>query len=154
MNSAIVQIKSGKVVDGSGIVSILKYLKDGQYRFTIKRFTGRKSMAQLGYLWAGIVARFAEQYGCDEAGAYALLMFHCNKKPVVNKKSGEIEYVPYTLSRIDKSEMCEVIDRCIRWAAESGYVIETAEEYLERKRIAGIEEWKSNNLQTERNKER
>jgi hypothetical protein len=110
-------------------------LADRRVVVSVKRFSGRKTTAQLGYFFSAIIQRASKEYGCQPKEMYALLMDACNKKPVVNQKTGEIVYVSFGLSTNDKFETAQTIDRCIQFLAEQGICVETPEEFFERKKI-------------------
>lgn len=136
MNSIIGTVKNGKVIYDKGLMQvIIAPLEGSRIEITIKKFSGKKTISQLGYIFGGIVGHAAKEYGCLPQEMYSLLMSECNKKPVVNKKTGEIAYVPFGLSSNDKFETAQVIDRAIRYLAENGICVETPDEYLQRRKI-------------------
>jgi hypothetical protein len=109
------------------------------------RYSGKKSKEQLGYAFAGIVdfaAKHLHGGGYTRNEMYAILMDRCNKRPVLNRKTGELERLSVGLSHCGKYETAQVIDEAIGWLASEGCTVESPEEYKARK--AELEKLKSN----------
>jgi hypothetical protein len=117
-----------------------------QVLISYERYSGRKTKSQLGFFFSGIVDFAANNlhgggYSKDEM--YAILMDRCNKKPVINRKTGEIERLAVGLSKNDKYKTSLVIDEAIRWLASEGCNVESPEE--RRKRLDELEKLRIDN---------
>ena len=99
---------------------------------TVSRFSGKKTREQLGYYFGGIVEFAAKNLhggGYTKEEAYYLIMEHCSKRPVTNKRTGETCLRAMRLSELDKFRTAQLIDEAIIWLASEGCVVETPEEY-------------------------
>jgi len=128
----VAQIKKGKLIyNVEDMRAILSNLKESSYiQITISNLSEAKSKEQLGYFFGGIVNDAAEHFGWEEEEMYQWLISECNKQAVVNKFTGEINYVAFGLSHCDKGGISAVIEKAIRLLAEHGFVVQTPEEYL------------------------
>lgn len=112
--------------------NLLKTFEGQKIIAAVKPYRGVKTREQLGYYFAAIVDRAAEHFGYTSEEMHDILKSECNKKPVVNKITGEIIYLPRSTSTHTKEEQMLYIERCIRFLAEQGFVVETPEEYFKR----------------------
>ena len=92
-------------------------------QITFELASERKTKEQLGYWFAGIVKGAAKHFGWEEDQMYEWLISSANKKPVVDKFTGEISYIAFGLSHCDKGELINVIEKAIQALAEQGYIV-------------------------------
>ena len=129
MNESIHTVKNGEVV----IPIDIKH-NDKRIIVSWEIYTGGKTISQLGYYFAAVVEGAIKN--CESFGGWSKEDLHdwlkveCNKKQLLNPKTGEIAFVPSTTATLKKYEYAEFIDRCIKRLAEEGYVVPEPEAYF------------------------
>jgi hypothetical protein len=99
-----------------------------------------KSQNQLGYLWQGIIKSVCmktEMFGGwtkDEIYEFFCGYFLLDFKELVDV-NGEVQAVMVvkSLSRLNKRETAEFIDKIIRWLAEQDIYVPSPDEWIQRK---------------------
>ena len=134
MNLSIVARSDGSKLtyNKKAMQLILSSIGPGEVQIVFERYTGTRTLAQLGYYFAAVVAGAAKYLGWEPEDMHDYLKENCNKKERV-LPTGEIVYFAGSTKDMKKMEYSEFIDRCIRHLAEVvGYVVETPEEYYDR----------------------
>lgn len=133
MNQIIASVKNLRLrYSKTQINELLKNFDGKKVVISFDEWRGRPTRSQLGYYFAGIISEHHKHFGYTKDEFYAALIEHCGKLQVVNKKTGEVEYLPFTVSRRSKMQMVELIDNVVRFLAENGIVVQSPEEYYEK----------------------
>jgi len=130
-DNLICKVKQGQLLyDQELLARYLKKYEGAEVMLTLRKHDPDKSMAQRGYYFAAIVRDAAEHFGWEPEDMHDYLKEECNKKELVNSKTGEIYTVAGSTVPLKKMDMMAFIDRSIRRLAEMGYVVHTPEEYF------------------------
>lgn len=127
----ICKVEKGKLLYDADLLK--KYLEryEGKEVFvTIQRFDSEKTSAQRSFYFASVVQEAAEHFGWEVEDMHSFLKEECNKKELVNSKTGEVYHVAGSTVPLRKMEMAAFIDRAIRRLAQEGYVVRTPDEYF------------------------
>lgn len=105
-------------------------LKGKRILIRIERFSGKKTQAQLGYYFAGVVSEAAKYFGWEAKDMHDHLRTECNKREVVDSNSGEITWVVGSTADLSKFEYMEFIERCRIYLAEKGFEVRSSADYF------------------------
>lgn len=118
-------VRSGAVQpdDSSALVSRLIKAEGTRVLVTVED-AAPKTLPQLGYFFAEVVPRWAEETGHTDDEMYeALWLSFMPLRAVTNRLTGEVQRYRPRLSDATKEEASEFLDRCIREASLQGFVV-------------------------------
>ena len=108
-------------------------------------YSGEVTAQMRGYYFSGVIDEAIKQCetfrGWSKEDLHDWLKTECNKRELVNQKTGEVTFVVGSTAKMGKWDYAQFIDRCIQRLAEEGHVVRTPDEYykeLEQKQLGEI----------------
>ncbi len=125
-----------KVVSGEIILRFEARDEGKRFLITLEQYSGKNTLAQLGFYWASVVDGATKQCesfrGWTKDELHDWLKGECNKRELVNGRTGEISFIASTTTTLSKYDYAAYIDRCIVRLAMEGYAVELPGEYYDR----------------------